>query len=136
MEKIHLSWEEIDALAYQAAAKIESRFYPEFDVVYLVGISRGGLIPSVLISHHFKNLIGKVESYLPTVYPVNAIVVDDVFDTGKTFRDIHAEQQRHGNPKASYCTLTHKSTNDLLFYGRYVEFGTHIVFPWEKENDS
>ncbi len=145
METINLSWEEIDALAYQAAAKIEAEFYPEFDVVFLVGISRGGLIPSVLISHHLKDLIGKVESYLPTVYPVNAVIIDDVLDTGKIFRDIHAEQQRHGNPKVSYCTLTHKvdktgtllfGPKNLLFRGQDYDLSQWLIFPWEKEKEN
>ena len=144
MEKIHLSWEEIDALAYQAAAQIESKFYPEFDVINLVGIPRGGLIPAVLISHHFKNLIGNVESYLPTVYPVNAVIIDDVFDTGKVFKNISAEQKRHGKPKASYCVLTHKTDRtgmpmfgpaNLLFMGAHYDLSQWLIMPWEQHNE-
>lgn len=110
----------------------------------IVAISRGGMIPAVMLSHALDvrtvYSIG-VESYdddgkqtLPVLKVKHAIgewnypttlVIDDIIDTGKTFDML----QRY-IPRANFCALVSK-----IHHRAHVGFqevkGRWVVFPWE-----
>ena len=70
---------------------ILDKFTPEV----IVGISRGGLLPGVMMSHWLQNPIKPVkaalrdfpewEDYLPKKTDERVLIVDDICDSGETF---------------------------------------------------
>jgi len=135
--KVHISWEEVEAEAYKAAGIIEELLYPKYRHVILAVFPRGGFIPAVLISHIFKNL----SSEIITHYNVDAynkdikneiILVDDILDTGATYM---ADYQILFNCPNS-VTLFHKTHSpdlSMLYKGKQFNSNDWLVFPWEKE---
>ena len=92
MEKLIYTWEEqikdTDLICEKIAA---DNFTPDV----IVGISRGGLIPGVMISHKlnipFKPVHASTrdfphwENYLPKSNDSKVLIVDDICDSGETF---------------------------------------------------
>ena len=70
----------------------------KFDPCCIVGISRGGLLPGVMMSHWLNKPFKPVkaalrdfpewEDYLPRKTDERVLIVDDVCDSGKTFHKI------------------------------------------------
>ena len=118
----------------------------------IIGISRGGLIPAVLLAHRLH--IHKVSSFGASSYaddktspdelsfygslPQEALdcegsgwlVVDDLVDTGATMQHMH---QLLPLAKTA-CLLQNKQAPFLCdYYHRAKPHGIWIVFPWEFE---
>ena len=76
-KKIILNWENVGSLVHKICATI-LKDYPNIDSIH--GIKRGGLIPSVMISHQLG---------LPWTYEIlpNTLVVDDICDSGETLHN-------------------------------------------------
>jgi len=123
MEKIYLSWDEIEdaieSLAYQiknSGKKIGS----------MNGLARGGLIPAVMLSHKlgipFMNETNDDEGYI--------LIVDDICDTGETleYYDIH--------DYILTATIHHKQTAIIEpdFYYSLAPQDKWIVYPWEQKD--
>ena len=92
MEKVFYTWDEqFDDTNIMCDQLEADEFIP--DVV--VGISRGGLIPGVMISHKleipFKPVHASTrdfphwENYLPKPKDEKVLIVDDICDSGETF---------------------------------------------------
>ena len=70
----------------------------KFDPQVIVGISRGGLVPGVMMSHWFQLPFKSVqaalrdfpewEDYLPRKTDKRVLIMDDVCDSGETFHKI------------------------------------------------
>ena len=70
----------------------------KFDPDVIVGVSRGGLLPGVMISHWMKKPFKPIkaalrdfpewEDYLPRKTDKRVLIVDDVCDSGETFHKI------------------------------------------------
>jgi hypoxanthine phosphoribosyltransferase len=123
MEKIYLSWDEIEdaieSLAYQikrSGKKIGS----------MDGLARGGLIPAVMLSHKlgipFMNENNNDEGYI--------LIVDDICDTGETleYYDIH--------DYILTATIHYKQTATVKpdFYYSLAPQDKWIVYPWEQKD--
>ena len=101
MKKLHLDWTKIDQMCNKLALDIlKSGFKPD----YIVGITRGGLTPAVIISHLLEvpmytlkvSLRDGVEDDCDhncwmaedamgyNKDPVNILIVDDINDSGAT----------------------------------------------------
>jgi hypoxanthine phosphoribosyltransferase len=124
--KRFVSWQEYDVLIHKIADKLKTTTNYE-KTTHVYGISRGGLILAVHLSHLLnKPLITELrtgESY----YIGNVILVDDISDTGKTL-----------NKYSGFITATlfYKSTSKHkpTVYGE--ETTDFIVFPWETEQSA
>ena len=92
MEKLIYTWEEQLSDTEDICAQInKDNFLPDV----IVGISRGGLIPGVMISHKlnipFKPVHASTrdfphwENYLPKANDSKVLIVDDICDSGETF---------------------------------------------------
>ena len=92
MEKLIYTWEQQIEDTNLICEKIETDgFKPDV----IVGISRGGLIPGVMISHKlnipFKPVHASTrdfphwENYLPKSNDSRVLIVDDICDSGETF---------------------------------------------------
>jgi hypoxanthine phosphoribosyltransferase len=92
MEKLIYTWKEQVEDTLEICNRIEKdNFTPDF----IVGVSRGGLIPGVMMSHKlgipFKPVHASTrdfphwENYLPKAQDSKVLIVDDICDSGETF---------------------------------------------------
>ena len=125
----------------------------------IVGITRGGLPPAVMMSHYFncpllvldyslrdrdsavlndaatKHVIERMGTLIETG---QIIVVDDINDSGETLKGLKAlfHDEFFSDNNIIYATLLEKSTSrfDCDFYGEMLmdsQCDDWIVFPWE-----
>ena len=66
----------------------------------------------------------------PKFFP-HLIVVDDIYDTGKTFRAVKALREFHNNPDYSLMALFGNDNDDGVHY-LHEQLYRWIVFPWER----
>ena len=66
----------------------------------------------------------------PKFFP-HLIVVDDIYDTGKTFRAVKALPEFHNNPDYSLMALFGNDNDDGVHY-LHEQLYRWIVFPWER----
>ena len=89
-----------------------------------MGLPRGGLVPSVILSHKLN---------LPLVQKIsqNTLIVDDICDSGNTFVKIY---KKHPNLKFVCLHFKpHTSIFNPTLYSQ--EVGDEwIVYPWEEKN--
>jgi hypoxanthine phosphoribosyltransferase len=128
--------------------------YKDVPNPHIVGVYRG----SLPIAVHLSNLMGcpmsivkfqhmdgndkKAEwllnltndvSIRPAKCPLfpRLIVVDDVYDTGTTFRAIKELPEFIGNPDYSLMALFGNKNDDGVYY-RHEQLYKWIVYPWER----
>ena len=125
----------------------------------IVGITRGGLTPAVMMSHYFncpllvldyslrdrdsavlndaatKHVIERMGALIETG---QIIVVDDINDSGETLKGLKGlfHDEFFSDSNIIYATLLEKSTSkfDCDFYGEMLmdnQCDDWIVFPWE-----
>lgn len=105
VEAITYSWQDTEYLVNKLYTKLKRKITPKS---FIVGISRGGLIPATLLSHrlriplkyviHAESYEGRKQKKLTGLnYPqikekelVHGIFVDDIVDTGVTIKAISA----------------------------------------------
>jgi len=141
-----LSWNQVHEFLIELAKKVnESGFSPDV----IVGISRGGLIPSRILSDLLDNpnlASVRVKFYLninkkikePVItQPISApiegktiLIVDDVADTGKSLHLVYEKLWERAN-RTKTLTLFYKPWSCFKpdFYAR--ETSAWIIFPWE-----
>ena len=149
VDKINVSWDQI----HQNVEVIDNNTQVcDMGDIAIIGISRGGLIPAVLLSQLKNNssvfTVG-VKSYNGTkrgkdiVYqaptpktlePYNTIyLIDDICDTGLTFK--HLLEKQFAGMSIKTISLFYRS-NSLYcpdYYGTKLLDESWVVFPWEKE---
>ena len=91
-KKMWYSWEEMRRDVNVLCREI---VLDKFDPQVIVGLSRGGLVPGVMMSHWFKKPFKPVqaalrdfpdwEDYLPRKTDKRVLIVDDICDSGETF---------------------------------------------------
>ena len=126
--KSYVTWEQVEELIDNLQRQVRES---AFDLDYISGIPRGGLIPATLLSHQLGI------PYLPFDKAVEAIaprrsrilVVDDICDSGKTFEDIDV----YDFITAS-LHLRITSPYKPEFFANLVEDESWIVYPWERKD--
>ncbi len=147
MKFVKPSWKKVEEMCRQLAAKV-SEFRPD----WLVGISRGGLVPVRLLSDYLDNpnvAIVRIEFYktigqtkdFPTVsQPIQVdvkgkkvLIVDDVADTGRSLAVAKEHVKRAGASQVKIATLHNKPKSAVKpdFYMESTD--AWIVYPWEVE---
>jgi hypoxanthine phosphoribosyltransferase len=143
-----LTWEDIEKATDILYSKIEKTFQPEL----IIGIMRGGIIVANLISdrlsvprvyaigvRHYEgiNKRGSLEVYQPLpssleLYEHNVLLVDEVSDTGKTFKNVIESQIKPRNPKeVRTASLYIKPwTGFVPDFFVYCADGW-LIFPWD-----
>ena len=123
----HVSWYEIDLLIqhlYDLVLKSKKEFSS------ITTLSRGGLVPSRLLADH----LGIEKIFVDEkVVSVDSLVVDDIFDSGKTFDKIVSKSEDPS--KLLYATLFARRGKKLpsqLIYGQETDNDGYVVFPWDK----
>ena len=121
-----------------------------FNPDVIVGLSRGGLTPGVMMSHYLNKPFKPVkaalrdfpdwEEYLPKKTDKRVLIVDDICDSGETFQKIsdHINSRRENSTQTDIRFAS-------LWWNNEVEFEPHyyaqecakdteniwIHFPWE-----
>lgn len=119
----------------------------KFDPQVIVGISRGGLTPGVMMSHWMQKPFKPIktslrdfpewEDYLPKKTDERVLIVDDICDSGETFQKISDFITERGvNVEVRFASLWWN--NEVDFEPHYYvqecakdSEGIWIHFPWE-----
>ena len=145
MNKLWYSWEEMRRDVNVLARDI---VLDNFDPVVIVGLSRGGLTPGVMLSHWFKKPFKSVasalrdfpewEEYLPRPTDKRVLIVDDICDSGETFHNManHIIKKANG-VDVRFATLWWNNECDFepKYYVRELakdSTNTWVHFPWEQ----
>ena len=136
-EKLFVTWDEIDQLVFKLYKQLKDQ-----DIDKVVGISRGGLIPGVMLSHwlgagfeplewqtrdgEFKDT-RKANDFNKNLK--GTIFVDDICDSGLTIKQI-----KELVPHSRWAVLHQKADIDLDFVGERLHNSDKrwIVYPWEE----
>ncbi|SVB34722.1 uncharacterized protein METZ01_LOCUS187576 [marine metagenome] len=145
MNKLWYSWEEMRRDVNVLARDI---VLDNFDPVVIVGLSRGGLTPGVMLSHWFKKPFKSVasalrdfpewEEYLPRPTDKRVLIVDDICDSGETFQRMSSHITKKANGvDVRFATLWWNNECDFepTYYVREIakdSTNTWVHFPWEQ----
>lgn len=142
-ENFIVTWDDVRAKIWSLIEQLEDE-----PIDLIIGISRGGLIPGVMLSHRlevpfqplqwqtrddtqerdFLSLVALDKT--KNIGPENILFVDDICDSGKTISEIRSQV-----PEARWAVLYSKMDNmGIDFIGKRVyNVNKWIVFPWEKQ---
>ena len=109
-----LSWAQFD----QAVQLLASRFAGSA-VTGVYGVPRGGLCLAVALSH-------AIDRPLLSAPEQSALIVDDVYETGRTLKALKAQV-----PQASFAVWVSKRSPDWWTPALVAESSEWVVFPWE-----
>ena len=149
--KLWYSWEEMRRdVNVLARDLVMDNFVPNV----IVGLSRGGLTPGVMLSHWFNKPFKPVKSslrdypqwedYLPKPTDEKVLIVDDICDSGKTFEKMKKwiKGPRENSPLELPVDVRFASlwwNNECNFEPDYYvsemakdSTNTWIHFPWEQ----
>ena len=142
------SFDEVAAAIRKSAPAIAANISPDF----ILGVSRGGLVPAVMLSHalgismvpvNYSSELGKGESsttkqkMLPLDFPPNSrlLLVDDISDSGYTLAELRDFYQTHHHYVYTLVLFNRVDTSihipDWTFAEATASDGW-IVFPWEQ----
>ena len=125
--KSNLAWKEIESYVLILSDKIKKSGF-EFDRIATV--SRGGLVPARLIADHFN--IKKIRIDKKKI-PKRTLFVDDIYDSGDTFKRISPLVKDPEN--FVYATLVARKGVKYpknLIYAKKTHGKEYVVFPWDK----
>ena len=115
-----MTWADIEKMISILSSKIKDT-NQIFDKIYTVG--RGGLIPARLLADR----LGIKKIIVDEIPPDGSLFVDDIFDTGKTFR-------KYGK-KTTYAVLYLRLGMECpknVLYAELTPNDNYIEFVWEK----
>lgn len=120
------TWSDIEEDVKILAEKIKKT---DFRFDNITTVSRGGLIPARLLADHLdiKNIFVDKNKI-----PAKTLFVDDIYDSGKTFRKILSQVKLPDN--FAYATLMARRKTKYpkqLIYAKKTKGIEYIVFPWE-----
>jgi len=149
VEKIYLSWEEVEQLINTVIPKLKERQYDS-----LLAITRGGIIPGGLIAEKLgivKVLIASVDFYsdeesqmdwpvfmqFPVdslLYGERVLVVDDLWDRGREVTSVRERVEQAGGTATTF--VMHFKPHRSIFPDTAPDFYTAItknwiIYPWE-----
>lgn len=125
--KSFLTWSDIDSQVRVLCTKIKKSGF-EFDKIATV--SRGGLVPARLVADNFdikKILVDKKK------IPEKTLFVDDIYDSGYTFKKIFPKVDKQANfLYATIIARTGVRYPKQLVYAKKTRGSEYVVFPWDK----
>lgn len=123
----NVTWADIEKLTKSLSTKILNL---SKDFSSISTISRGGLVPARLLADHMG---------IDTIFvdrnkiPSDSLFVDDIFDSGDTFKKIIPKVTDPSN--FVYATLfarRNKKYPKQLVYAQKTKGNEYIVYPWDK----
>lgn len=156
MKKEYYNWENVQDMISDIVQQIAvdgDNFKPD----YVVGLTRGGLIPATMLSHYFEvpmhTLEVKLRDHATTpesnkwmaqdaVDGKNILIVDDINDTGDTLAWIKQDWNKQGEinwpANIRFAVLTENQPSkfgDVDYVSKFInkdENPSWIVYPWEE----
>jgi len=137
---IDYPWFKIDELVEEISGRA-TKFQP----THIVGIARGGLIPSVMLSHKlnlpmevlgvsFRDNKATHHTKFKPIADARYLIVDDINDSGTTFKVV---SDIFKNRRLTFITaaLINKKQSDFSvdLYGEMFYNEDWINFPWENK---
>ena len=123
-DKCFLSWKWVDEQLNEIGDRLEG-----VEIEFVSGIPRGGLIPSVMMSHAFgfKYISYSSAKLLPSDLRKKTLVIDDIADTGHTLKEAV-------ELKFITSTLAMRVGSVAMprLYGELITDQRWLVFPWEQ----
>ena len=126
MEKLNYTWDQQFKDTETICSQIEK---DEFQPNVIVGISRGGLIPGVMMSHKlnvpFKPVHASTrdfphwENYLPRPTDKKILIVDDICDSGETFEKLSNYIKENINHECDVRFMSLWGNNESEFEPHY-----------------
>jgi hypoxanthine phosphoribosyltransferase len=108
----------------------------------VIGLSRGGIVPALLVSHYFNcecYIRNKEDSLFEVEFPQRSIlVIDDINDSGNTLIAINEElYQDLELREIKYATLINNESSSFTVDFSGIDFNRleqddWFEFPWEK----
>jgi hypoxanthine phosphoribosyltransferase len=121
-----ISWSQIESDLNLLVKKIEIS-KRNFSSIYT--ISRGGLVPSRLLADLLDIKKIHVDS---TKIPSKSLIVDDIYDSGTTFKKISGFVEDIDFTFATIYARSKDKYPKQLVYGKLVTSDDYLVFPWDK----
>ena len=89
----------------------------------IVGLSRGGAVPAVMLSHAIGgvSIVSEAPRDVPSTIEygsANILIIDDICDSGRTFRKL---QQYYANLKTAALIYNTESGVSVDFYGQRIQ---------------
>jgi len=146
MHKYHISYEEFHDHTLDLYEKVK-----HLNLDYIVGPSRGGLLPGVILSHKMNVPLVPVEwstrdhgikvSRLDVADDLregkNILLVDDINDTGKTLVDLIEDWSYNTESKGTLTTASvfqrYTTSKPSDHFQVLITDDTWLVFPYEAE---
>lgn len=148
MEKKYLSWDDFDDLVQELHRVIERAGYRP-DVI--IGVARGGLVPLAILAELIgtKNVaVISARSYDGTdrgelavtawpeldLHDKSVLLLDEITDTGATFRQLATEVQKKYQPKEIKTAVVTVNTAHCKQKPDFfvMETDVWVVFPWQE----
>jgi xanthine phosphoribosyltransferase len=145
MDKKIIKWREIVSLCGKVVRKLKDN-HPDILDYRIMGITRGGLIPAVIISNmlnirkvyslglksYEQERQGEIEIYqVPEMSSIEKVLlIDDISDSGTTLK-LTSEMMSGKEVVTASLFLKHKTTFTPNVYGTVVPDDLWVVFPWE-----
>lgn len=124
--KKKINWDQVNAAVSSIIEQMDIMNYKPSKVC---GVSRGGLVAGVMLSHYFGSSFEAISPDTVVFGDQNTLIVDDIYDTGKTIT-----QLRRLNPRAQFATLYFSdlhADDEIEYYGFSYNGNEWLVFPWE-----
>ena len=122
MKKIFCEWDTIEDLVSTLASGIKDNI---IGIKYIHGLSRGGLIPAVMLSHK----LNIPYTPHPELFPKeHVLIVDDIADSGLTLD----RWKNYETAVLHYKPHTSKTVPGI--WATKHEGDEWIIYPWEGEN--
>lgn len=119
------NWSEIESATTKLVQELQGKRFKTIST-----ISRGGLVPARLVADRLgiKQILVDGESI-----PEDSLFVDDIYDSGETFRRII---QKADNPDelvfATIYARRKESYPKQLIYAELTRDTEYIVYPWDR----
>jgi hypoxanthine phosphoribosyltransferase len=117
---------------------VRANFKPDI----VIGLSRGGIVPALLVSHYFNcecYIRNKEETLFDVEFPQRSIlIIDDINDSGNTLTAVNHELYQDLELRdIKYATLINNESSSFTVDFSGIDFNRleqddWFDFPWEK----